>query len=126
MRFRPSGYIALDDKLRGIEACAADFLSTACAADKNLHSFVAPILSSHPGTEDRSRRSCGMSLTTDKGLGKRARLEVSERLRAYHEAVIRMVEPDSEAFFDRVIQRARAEHLPLEGAEGHASGSAQM
>ncbi len=50
-----------------------------------------------------------MSLTSDKVLGKRARREISERLRAYHEAVIRMVEPDSEAFFNRVVERARHE-----------------
>ena len=51
-----------------------------------------------------------MSLASDKGLGKRARREVSERLRAYHDAVIRMVEPESEAFFDRVLERARHDH----------------
>ena len=51
-----------------------------------------------------------MSLASDKGLGKRARREVSERLRAYHEAVIRMIEPESEAFFDRVLERAKNEH----------------
>ena len=51
-----------------------------------------------------------MSLASDKSLGKRARREVSERLRAYHEAVIRMIEPESEAFFDRVLERAKHEH----------------
>lgn len=55
-----------------------------------------------------------MSLTSDKGLGKRARREVSERLRAYYEAMIRTVEPDSEAFLDRVIERARTEPLPMD------------
>ena len=50
-----------------------------------------------------------MSLSSDKGLGKRARRQVSDRLRAYHEAVMRMIEPDSEAFFDRVIERAKHE-----------------
>lgn len=59
-----------------------------------------------------------MNLATDKGLGKRARREVSERLRAYHAVLIRMVEPDSEAFLERVIQRARAERIPAAaGAE---------
>jgi hypothetical protein len=47
----------------------------------------------------------------DKRLGKRARRDVSEKLRAYHNAVIRMVEPDSEAFFERVMQRASAEQV---------------
>ena len=47
----------------------------------------------------------------DKRLGKRARRDVSEKLRAYHNAVIRMVEPDSEAFFERVIQRASVEQV---------------
>jgi hypothetical protein len=55
-----------------------------------------------------------MSLSSDKVLGKRARREISERLRAYHEAVIRMVEPDSEAFFNRVVERSRHEYRPLE------------
>jgi hypothetical protein len=32
-------------------------------------------------------------------------------LRAYHEAVIRMIEPESEAFLDRVIERARHERI---------------
>jgi hypothetical protein len=32
-------------------------------------------------------------------------------LRAYHEAVIRMIEPESEAFLDRVIERARYERI---------------
>jgi hypothetical protein len=50
-----------------------------------------------------------MSLSSDKGLGKRARRQVSDRLRAYHEAVMRMIEPDSEDFFDQVIERARHE-----------------
>lgn len=60
-----------------------------------------------------------MSPTSDKGLGKRARRQVSERLRAYHEAVIRMVEPDTEAFFARVMQRAgeRAPEMSAAGAE---------
>jgi hypothetical protein len=49
-----------------------------------------------------------MSLATDKGLGKKARREVSERLRAYHAAMLRMVEPDSEAFLQRAIERAGA------------------
>jgi hypothetical protein len=57
-----------------------------------------------------------MSLPSDKTLGKRARRAVSERLRAYHEAMIRMVEPDSEAFFERVIERAKREHVEFEGA----------
>jgi len=57
-----------------------------------------------------------MSLASDKGLGKRARREVSERLRAYHEAVIRMIEPESEAFFDRVLERARHEHTAFASA----------
>jgi len=47
----------------------------------------------------------------DKRLGKRARRDVSEKLRAYHNAVIRMVEPDSEEFFERVIQRASVEQV---------------
>jgi hypothetical protein len=47
-------------------------------------------------------------------LGKRARREISERFRAYHESVIRMVEPDSEAFFNRAVERARHEHRTLE------------
>jgi hypothetical protein len=51
----------------------------------------------------------------DKGLGKRARRQVSERLRAYHESVLRMVEPDTEAFFDRVMQRAG--QMPLAAAQ---------
>jgi len=55
-----------------------------------------------------------MSLSSDKVLGKRARREISERLRAYHEAVIRMVEPDSEAFFDRIVERSRSEYRPLD------------
>jgi hypothetical protein len=54
-----------------------------------------------------------MSLTADKGSGKRARRQVSEKLRAYHNAMIRMVEPDSEAFFERVMQRA--EHIAVSG-----------
>jgi hypothetical protein len=58
-----------------------------------------------------------MSLTSDRGLGKRARRAVSERLRAYHEAVIRMVEPDSEAFLDRVIERAKHERINFAGAQ---------
>lgn len=58
-----------------------------------------------------------MSLTSDRGLGKRARRQVSERLRAYHDAVIRMVEPDSEALLDRVIERARHEGSALEAAQ---------
>ena len=52
-----------------------------------------------------------MNLMGDKRLGKRARRDVSEKLRAYHNAVIRMVEPDSEAFFERVMQRASAEQV---------------
>jgi hypothetical protein len=56
-----------------------------------------------------------MSLSSDKGLGKRARRQVSDRLRAYHEAVIRMVEPDSEAFFDRVVERAKHERMNFGG-----------
>jgi hypothetical protein len=52
-----------------------------------------------------------MSQMNDKGLGKRARRQVSERLRAYHEAMIRMIEPDTEAFFERVMQRAHSEHV---------------
>lgn len=58
-----------------------------------------------------------MSLTSDRGLGKRARRQVSERLRAYHDAVIRMVEADSEALLDRVIERARHEGPALEAAQ---------
>ena len=65
-----------------------------------------------------------MSLGLDKGLEKRARREVSEKLRAYHSAVIRMVEPDSEAFFERVIQRAQAEQLPIRGSQ--PEGEMQM
>ncbi len=61
-----------------------------------------------------------MSLSSDKVLGKRARREVSERLRAYHEAVIRMVEPDSQAFFDRVLERARHERVGFESTQQHA------
>ena len=53
---------------------------------------------------------------TDKGPGKRARREVSERLRAYHAAMIRMVEPDSEAFLQRVIERARGGQRPVDAA----------
>jgi hypothetical protein len=52
-----------------------------------------------------------MSSMNDKGLGKRARRQVSERLRAYHQAMIRMIEPDTEAFFDRVMQRASQQPL---------------
>jgi hypothetical protein len=51
----------------------------------------------------------------DKGLGKRARRQVSERLRAYHESVLRMVEPDTEAFFARVMQRASESPLDASG-----------
>ncbi len=63
-----------------------------------------------------------MSLASDKApgvrvLGKRARRVVSERLRAYHEAVIRMVEPDSEAFLDRVIERAKHERIGMQSAQ---------
>ncbi len=54
-----------------------------------------------------------MSLPSDKTLGKRARRAVSERLRAYHEAMLRMVERDSEAFFERVIERAKREHVDM-------------
>lgn len=53
-----------------------------------------------------------MSLTADKGLSKKARREVSERLRAYHASVLRMVEPDSEAFLQRAIERARGAQMP--------------
>lgn len=88
--------------------------------DRALHHFrlarrsIQPIRS---GTDARGRRSCCMSPMNDKGLGKRARRQVSERLRAYHDAVIRMVEPDTEAFFDRVMQRARSEHLAAVSTE---------
>ena len=61
-----------------------------------------------------------MSPMNNKGPGKRARRQVSERLRAYHEAVIRMVEPDTEAFLDRVIQRARSEHMAVPSAPSEA------
>ena len=64
-----------------------------------------------------------MSPVNDKGLGKRARRQVSDRLRAYHESVLRMIEPDTEAFFERVMQRARSEH-PFESAR--ALGEAQL
>ena len=67
-----------------------------------------------------------MSLINDKGLGKRARREISERLRAYHAAVLRMVETDSEAFLDRVIERAKAERAPLESAVQRAEGQPQL
>ncbi len=63
-----------------------------------------------------------MSPINDKGLGKRARRHVSECLRAYHESVLRMIEPDTEAFFERVMQRAS--ERPLEPA--HAPGEAQL
>lgn len=64
-----------------------------------------------------------MSLTTDRALGKRARRQVSERLRAYHDAVMRMIEPDSQAFFDRVIARAETErHNPMSGTAPQPSG----
>jgi hypothetical protein len=53
----------------------------------------------------------------DKGLGKRARRQVSERLRAYHESVLRMIESDTEAFFERVMQRAQAAKAPPEMAQ---------
>ena len=65
-----------------------------------------------------------MSLTSDKGLGKRARRQVSERLRAYHEAVIRMIEPESEAFLDRVIERAKHERIGFESS--HMAERAQV
>ena len=61
-----------------------------------------------------------MGPMNDKGPGKRARRQISERLRAYHEAVIRMVEPDTEAFFDRVIQQARSEHMAVQSAPSEA------
>ena len=61
-----------------------------------------------------------MGPMNNKGPGKRARRQVSERLRAYHEAVIRMVEPDTEAFFDRVIQRARSEHMAVQSVASEA------
>ena len=61
-----------------------------------------------------------MGPMNDKGPGKRARRQISERLRAYHEAVIRMVEPDTEAFFDRVIQRARSEHMAVQPVPSEA------
>jgi hypothetical protein len=62
-----------------------------------------------------------MSSMNDKGLGKRARRQVSERLRAYHESVLRMIEPDTEAFFERVMQRARSEAAPeMAQPQGHA------
>jgi len=60
----------------------------------------------------------------DKGLGKRARRQVSERLRAYHESVLRMIEPDTEAFFERVMQRARSEGALQMSAQ--AQGQAQF
>ena len=59
----------------------------------------------------------------DKRLGKRARRDVSEKLRAYHNAVIRMVEPDSEEFFERVIQRASVEQV---GGNTHQGESASL
>ena len=62
-----------------------------------------------------------MGPMNDKGPGKRARRQISERLRAYHEAVIRMVEQDTEAFFDRVIQRARSEHMAVQSVPSEAS-----
>jgi hypothetical protein len=71
--------------------------------------IFARFLSIYSGTDGLYRRSCTMSLTTDRALGKRARRRVSDRLRAYHDAVMRMVEPDSEAFFDRVVARAESE-----------------
>jgi len=61
-----------------------------------------------------------MSLSSDKSLGKRARREVSERLRAYHEAVIRMIEPDSQAFLDRVLERAKHERPSFETQQAGA------
>ena len=61
-----------------------------------------------------------MGPMNDKGPGKRARRQISERLRAYHEAVIRMVEPDTEAFFDRVIQQARSEHMAVQSVPSEA------
>ena len=61
-----------------------------------------------------------MGPMNDKGPGKRARRQISERLRAYHEAVIRMVDPDTEAFFDRVIQRARSEPMAVPSAPSEA------
>ena len=61
-----------------------------------------------------------MSPMNDKEPGKRARRQVSERLRAYYEAVIRMVEPDTEAFFARVIQRARSEHMAVQSVPSEA------
>jgi len=61
-----------------------------------------------------------MSLSSDKSLGRRARREVSERLRAYHEAVIRMIEPDSQAFFDRVLERAKHERPSFETQQAGA------
>jgi hypothetical protein len=64
-----------------------------------------------------------MSPISDKGLGKRARRQVSERLRAYHESVIRMVEPDTEAFFARVMKRASERPLEI---SAQAQGEAQF
>ncbi len=64
-----------------------------------------------------------MSPMNDKGLGKRARRQVSECLRAYHESVLRMIERDTEAFFERVMQRARSER-PREPAR--PQGEAQL
>jgi hypothetical protein len=61
-----------------------------------------------------------MSLTTDKGLGKKARREVSERLRAYHAAMLRMVEPDSEAFLQRVIERVQIAQASGDPAARHS------
>jgi hypothetical protein len=60
----------------------------------------------------------------DKRLGKRARRDVSEKLRAYHNAVIRMVEPDSEEFFERVIQRASVEQVAGNTHQGESASLA--
>jgi hypothetical protein len=82
---------------------------------------IARILPICSGTDGQQRRSCCMSATGDKALGKRARREVSEKLRAYHNAMIRMVEPDSEAFFERVMQRASTEHIAAGGTPERGS-----
>jgi hypothetical protein len=65
-----------------------------------------------------------MSLATDRGSGKRARRQVSERLRAYHDSVIRTLEPDSETFFHRVMARAESEQVnPMTGTAPQPQGA---
>ena len=59
------------------------------------------------GTERARSRSCGMSPPSNKLREKRARRQVSDRLREYYNSVKTMLEDDAERFFEQVMQQAR-------------------